>query len=140
MHKEIKKFLNNSHLLTLSVLDSSDLNSLEVYSANCYYVFYEECLSLIFKSEAASKHIQLAEVNPLVGVSVAKDSSHLADIEGVQIKAEFKKAKEAEIKAYYKRFPFARLGGGEIFSLEIYFAKYTNNKLLLKEKLTYVKD
>ena len=34
----------------------------------------------------------------------------------------------------------AELGGGAVFALDIYFAKYTDNRLLLQKKLTYIKD
>lgn len=135
MHEKIRSFIKDAHLLALSIIE----NDYEIYSASCYYAFFASNLSLIFKSDTTSKHIQLAIKNPKVGVIIAKDSNALSHIEGVQIKAKFREADDLEKNFYNKKFPFARLGNGEIFALEIYFAKYTNNQLLLKEKLTFVK-
>ncbi|TLD80675.1 hypothetical protein LS70_008885 [Helicobacter sp. MIT 11-5569] len=137
MDEKIKKFLANSHLLTLSVIDcEQDLAAIGVYSASCYYAFMVE--SLLIKSSADSKHIKLAELNPNISVTIAKDSKNLSKIEGIQIKAYFRKALAKEKKAYYARFPFARLGSGEIFALDILWAKYTNNALL--KKVIYIKE
>ncbi|WP_279128510.1 hypothetical protein [Helicobacter winghamensis] len=139
MEDRIKAFIAKQHLLTLSVIDSTDTH-LSVYGASCYYAFVKENLSLCFKSDSNSKHIKLAYVNPSVGVIIAKDSNALTHLKGVQIKATFRNATQQEQSFYYKKFPFARLGSGEIFALDIYFAKYTDNQLLLQKKLTYTKE
>ena len=135
MDKRIKNFLKDEHLLCLSVCDENG-----VYPSSCYYVFCEENLSLCFKSDKDSKHIQLAKQNPKISANIHKDSKILGLLKGVQIKATFRNATQCEEALYYKRFPFARLGNGEVFALVIDFAKYTDNKLLLKEKLTYIKE
>lgn len=139
MNERIKNFIKNHHLLSLAVVEENS-NRVEVYSASCYYAFDEKNLSLLFKSECDSKHIQLCVLNPKVGVIIAKDSKKLADIQGLQIKALFQPATKEQKSIYYALYPFAKLGSGEIYSLEILWAKYTDNHLLLKEKLTYIKE
>lgn len=138
MNEKIKDFIRKQHLLSLSVIEK-DSSLLEVYSASCYYVFDEENLCLLFKSAQDSKHIQLCTLNPKVGVIIAKDSKNLGNIQGLQIKAFFKQTTQAQKNLYYATYPFARLGKGEIFALEILWAKYTDNKLLLSEKLIFVR-
>ncbi|MCI5967927.1 hypothetical protein [Helicobacter sp.] len=140
MDDRIKAFITKQHLLALSVIDNTDSTHLSVYSASCYYAFVKENLSLCFKSDSNSKHIKLAYVNPSVGVIIAKDSNTLTHLKGVQIQATFRNATQQEQGVYYDKFPFARLGSGEIFALDIDFAKYTNNQLLLQKKLTYTKE
>ena len=140
MNDKIREFIAKQHLLTLSVVDDMDSHSLGVYNASCYYAFFAPNLSLCFKSDSNSKHVRLAYANPNVAAVIAKDSDALINLKGVQIKAYFRNAKKEEKSAYYKRFPFAKLGGGEIFALDIYFAKYTDNQLLLQKKLTYTKE
>ena len=134
MNEKIKSFIRRNQLLALSVVEND-----EVYSASCYYAFDEECISLVFKSQKESKHIQLALVNPKVGVIIAQDAKKIGLLQGVQIKALFKRASTPQEKLYYQKFPFAKLGEGEVFALEILWTKYTDNKLLLKEKLTFKK-
>lgn len=140
MHEKIRAFIESAHLLSLSAIDARDSKEIGVYGASCYYTFFVPTLSLCFKSALDSKHIQLATRNPNLSVIIAKDSKHLAEIEGVQIKAYFRTSSKEEQSAYYTRFPFARLGNGAVFALEILYAKYTNNQLLQKEKLTYIKE
>ncbi len=152
MDARMRDFLERSHLMSLSVVECIEESAEsvkcndkqesfkiqnDVYCASCYYAFCAESLSLCFKSDEESRHIKLAEENPYVGVIVAKDSKVLGAIEGLQIKAYFKGATLAEEKIYYAKFPFAKLGHGRVFALKILWAKYTNNALLLQEKLIY---
>ncbi|WP_297812169.1 hypothetical protein [uncultured Helicobacter sp.] len=139
MNAKIKEFIKNNHLLSLSVLEENSL-AFEVYSASCYYAFDEVNFNLLFKSAQDSKHIKLCALNPRVGVIIAKDSKNLAHIQGLQIKAFFKPVTKEQRSIYYALYPFAKLGSGEIYALEILWAKYTDNRLLLKEKLTYIKE
>ncbi|WP_104722063.1 hypothetical protein [Helicobacter mesocricetorum] len=136
MDAKIKDFVSNHHLLALSVLD----NQQEIYTASCYYAFNEERLSLIFKSSQDCKHIQLAKSHPKVGVIIAEDSKNLRLIKGLQIKALFRDAQKSEVTLYYKNFPYALLAGGGVFGLDILWAKYTDNTLLLEDKLTYTRN
>ncbi|WP_290455750.1 hypothetical protein, partial [Helicobacter rodentium] len=100
MNERIKNFIKNHHLLSLAVVEEKS-KTLEVYSASCYYAFDEAKLSLLFKSECDSKHIQLCILNPKVGVIIAKDSKKLVDIQGLQIKALFKPAIKEQKSIYY---------------------------------------
>ena len=139
MDDRIKAFLTAQHLLTVSAVDCVDAIHCGVYSASCYYVFCSAQLSLCFKSVPSAKHIQLASINPDVGVVIAQDGA-LKFLKGVQIKAVFRDSTQEEQQLYYKKFPFAKLGSGKIFSLGIYFAKYTDNQLFLQKKITYTKE
>ena len=147
MDERIQTFIAREKVLALSVIECDSNQGeiatdkgLRVYGASCYYAFFVPNLSLCFKSALDSKHIQLARRNPNVSVIIAKDSRVLGNIQGVQIQARFRDSTQEEERAYYARFPFAKLGGGAVFALDIYFAKYTDNRLLLQKKLTYIKD
>lgn len=136
MDAKIKDFVSKNHLLALSVLD----NQQEIYTASCYYAFCEKYISLVFKSMQDCKHIQFAKCNPKVGVIIAADSKKLHLIKGLQIKASFRESLEKEKSLYYKRFPYALLGNGEVFTLDILWAKYTDNTLLIEKKLIYQRN
>ncbi|CAM2978848.1 hypothetical protein [Helicobacter burdigaliensis] len=129
-------FIKKNHLLSLSMVESSA----EVYCISAYYAFCEENLSLVFKSDSSTKHIALLEQNQNAGVIIAKDSKNLLDIEGLQIKALFQEASKIEKKAYYSKFPFARAVSGNVYALQILWAKYTNNKFVSKNKMIFIKD
>ncbi|EAI8624363.1 hypothetical protein I9Q28_00500 [Campylobacter lari] len=132
MDERIKKFIYSQKLLTLSVQDND-----EIYCASCYYAFDDKNLALIFASEEHTKHIQLSYKNPKVGVNIALDTNIINLIKGVQIKAIFRKATAEQEKIYYEKFPFAKLAKACIFALNIQWAKYTDNKILLSKKLEF---
>lgn len=136
MDQKILNFIAKNHLLTFSVRDEDE----GVYIANCYYALDEKDYCLLIKSALDSKHIKLATQNPHIGISIAKDSKKLILIKGVQIKALFKQATNEQKSLYYSQFPFAKLASGEIFALELFWIKYTDNGLLLSEKLFYQKE
>ncbi|HIV48734.1 hypothetical protein [uncultured Helicobacter sp.] len=155
MHPAIKDFLHTQHLLALSVLqpyrdlqtlDSQEvcephtLDSVWIHSANCFYAFDETNYALVFKSEPHTRHIQLATRYPNVSATIATNTLKIAKIKGLQIQARFTTATQAQEEIYYARFPFARLGAGEIYALEILYAKYTNNALGLSKKLEFHKN
>ncbi|RAX55161.1 hypothetical protein CCY99_00230 [Helicobacter sp. 16-1353] len=139
MDNRIKDFIAKNNLLSFSVIEENNGNY-EIYCASCYYAFDVANLSLIIKSDIETKHIKLAMINPNIGIIIAKDSKNLGLLKGVQIKAIFKKAQKNQANLYYKSFPFATFGVGEIFSLDIVWAKYTDNKLLLSKKLIYTRE
>ncbi|EAI3905430.1 MULTISPECIES: hypothetical protein [Campylobacter] len=132
MDERIKKFIYSQKLLTLSVQDND-----EIYCASCYYTFDDKNLALIFASEEHTRHIQLSYKNPKVGVNIALDTNIINLIKGVQIKAIFRKATAEQEKIYYEKFPFAKLAKACIFALNIQWAKYTDNKILLSKKLEF---
>ncbi|HEC1748748.1 hypothetical protein L8W40_02855 [Campylobacter sp. IFREMER_LSEM_CL1846] len=132
MDERIKKFIHSQKLLTLSVQDND-----EIYCASCYYTFDDKNLALIFASEEHTRHIQLSYKNPKVGVNIALDTNIINLIKGVQIKAIFRKATAKQEKIYYEKFPFAKLAKACIFALNIQWAKYTDNKILLSKKLEF---
>ncbi|HEC1797266.1 TPA: hypothetical protein R1763_000688 [Campylobacter lari] len=132
MDERIKKFIHSQKLLTLSVQDND-----EIYCASCYYTFDDKNLALIFASEEHTRHIRLSYKNPKVGVNIALDTNIINLIKGVQIKAIFRKATAEQEKIYYEKFPFAKLAKACIFTLNIQWAKYTDNKILLSKKLEF---
>ncbi len=132
MQQVMRDFLDSRHLLSMGVMDEDG-----VYMANCFYAFDEEELALIIKSNQDTRHIQLASINPSIGVSVALDTKNLSKIKGLQIKAQMAKATLREENIYYQKYPFARWIKGDVFALRILWAKYTNNTALSRTKIQY---
>lgn len=123
MDTKIKDFLSQNKLLCWAMQDDGG-----VWCANAFYAFDELNLSLIIASHTDTRHIKLAQKNPLVSVNVAKFSA-IAFLKGVQIKALCEKASKAQEKLYYARFPFAKIMKGQCFALNIRYAKFTDNAL-----------
>ncbi|AJC84285.1 pyridoxine 5'-phosphate oxidase family protein [Campylobacter peloridis] len=133
MDERIKNFIRSQKLLNLSMIDEDN----GVYCASCYYAFDEKALALVFASKEHTKHIKLSYKNPKVAISIALDTDIINLIKGVQIKAKFSKASKEQENLYFQKFPFAKFSKASIFSLQIQWAKYTDNKILLAKKLEF---
>lgn len=122
MDEKMKSYLAQNTLLSWSMRDEDG----GVYCANAFYAFDEADLALIISSCEDTKHIKLAYKEPLVGVNIAKISS-IATLKGMQIKAKFAVASEKQREIYLAKFPFARLSKAAYYTLNIDWAKFTNN-------------
>ncbi|MCR6587967.1 hypothetical protein [Campylobacter insulaenigrae] len=133
MHKQIQDFILSQKVLHLGIID----DDCGVYCASCYYAFDALNITLIFASHNNTKHIQLASKHPNISVSIACDNKSICLIKGIQAKAYFTKANKKQEKIYFDRFPFAKFTEANLYSLEIYWAKYTDNKKLFCKKLEF---
>ncbi|MGX3098844.1 hypothetical protein [Helicobacter sp. 23-1046] len=147
MDTRLKKFLTKQYCLSLSVREPQVRESKEnqkskafcggVHSASCFYAFDEENLTLIIKSEPTTRHIQLAQTFSIVGINIAKSTLKLLAIKGAQIRAQFGNATKEQERLYYQKFPYAKALSGEIYALEILWAKYSDNKFFGKTKVEF---
>lgn len=133
MHEKIQDFILSQKVLSLGILDDDQ----GVYCASCYYAFDVKNLALIFASHSHTKHIQLACKYPHVAANIAYDNNTLKFIKGLQIKAIFKEATKEQEKIYFKKFAFAKFSDANLYVLEIQWAKYTDNQILLNKKLEF---
>ncbi|MBZ7934941.1 hypothetical protein H2259_07185 [Campylobacter sp. RM10532] len=134
MDEKILDFIKNEQLLSWSMIDDSG-----VYTASAFYVFDEKNLSLIIASHEQTKHIQLAFKNPSVAVNIAKENK-IAFLKGIQAKAEFKYANKEQEKMYFSKFSFAKFDKkARIYTLDLIWAKLTDNTLGLVKKIEFLK-
>ena len=136
--ERISSFLSSQTTLTLAV---STNNS--PYCANCFYAFVKDENLLVFKSKPETTHVQVAFKNPYVAGTVTPDVLEKTRVQGIQFTGKiissdkniFNKAKNA----YYSKFPFALAFSGEIFIIELFTLKYTDNKLGFGKRLEWKK-
>ncbi|TQR33694.1 hypothetical protein DMB92_02060 [Campylobacter sp. MIT 99-7217] len=133
MPQKILDYIQKMRLLSWAMQDENG-----VYIANAFYAFDEENFAFIIASHENTKHIHLARLNPNIAINIAEDS-FIATLKGLQIKASFKEANLKQTKIYHQKFPFAKLGNAKCFSLEMLYAKMTDNTSL-KAKLQWQKD
>ncbi len=130
----IIKFINTHHVLTLSTCKDNI-----PYTANCFYVYDEELNAFIFTSDHDTKHISDVLVNQVVSGSVVLETKVIGKIRGLQFQGvmheplghALKKVK----KAYLKRFPVAMLMKTTLWTVELTYLKYTDNRLGFGKKL-----
>lgn len=125
------KFIQGSKLLAWAMCDEDG-----VYTASAFYAFDEKNLALIIASNEGSRHIALAKLKPFVAINIAK-LDKIAFLKGIQAKALFQVADERQAGLYYAKFPFASLHKSGIYALNLLWAKFTDNTLMLEKKLEF---
>jgi uncharacterized protein YhbP (UPF0306 family) len=137
--KKIIEFIKEHHVLTLA----TSVNDIP-YCANCFYVFLEEENLLVFSSDEETKHIQDVLQNDKVAGSVVLETSVVGKIQGIQFNGTlFLPGGELKTKAYknyIKKYPFAQLMKTKLWTLELNFIKFTDNRLGFGKKLIWRKD
>jgi uncharacterized protein YhbP (UPF0306 family) len=134
---KIKEFIKKHHVLTLATC-----NKEFPYCANCFYVYNEEKNYFICLSEKKTKHVQDLSYTNKVAVNIVLETNIVDKIQGAQINAEMRKPKdEEELKStkrnYLKRFPYAIFSNSDIWIIEPYYIKYTDNRLGFGEKIIW---
>ena len=137
--KRITDFIKNHHVFTLATS-----NKVIPYCANCFYAYDEENNRFICLSDYETKHIKDLEITNKVALSIVLETEQVGKIQGLQINARMRtpaneKEKKTAKKLYLKRFPYAIISNTQIWIIEPYFMKYTNNKLGFGKKLIWGK-
>lgn len=130
LDNRIITFLKKMNLLTFCVSQDN-----EPYCANAFYAFDEEKNRIIIASSTSTKHIKIAQENPIVAINIALDTKVLAKIKGLQIKAKFSNGDENARRIYLQKYPFAKMLIFEIFVLDILWVKYVDNTLGFGKKI-----
>lgn len=136
--KRIIEFINKHHVLTLS----TSRNNIP-YSANCFYVYFEDENMLVFTTDHKTKHAQDAVENQMVSGSIVLETNVVGKIQGVQFQGKMYEPEEELLKKvkakYLKRFPVAMLMKTNLWVVELSFLKFTDNRLGFGKKLIWEK-
>lgn len=132
----ITKFIKKHHVLTLSTCINS-----KSWCCNCFYVFVEDEVSLLFTSEFKSKHIDMVLENPIVSGSIVLETKIIGNIQGIQFTGNLLKVNDEDYKKYkikyLKRFPFAVVVKTELWLIKLDYIKMTDNRLGFGKKLIW---
>lgn len=136
MDKKILNYIKKNKVLTMA----TSVNH-QPYCAICFYVFDEQNNSLVFLSDATTKHITDAITNKKVAGTITTEVVTVAKIQGIQFTGEFvNPTKEQEIHfydKYYSKFPFAKAKPSPIWGIELFSIKMTDNTLGFGKKLMW---
>jgi len=99
---------------------------------------------LVFKSDRSTNHITQALLNDKVAGTIVPDLYKTGTIKGIQFTGRFiapeTELLEAAKKKYYKKFPFAAAVDGEIWIIELFRIKMTDNTLGVGKKINWEKE
>ena len=137
--KRIVEFINKHHVLTLA----TSRNNIP-YSANCFYVFFEDENMLVFTSDHNTKHAQDALKQNIAAGSIVLETNVVGKIQGVQFQGKMYEPPNDLLKRvkarYLKRFPVAMLMKTNLWVVELGFLKFTDNRLGFGKKLIWGKE
>jgi hypothetical protein len=109
------------------------------HCASCFYVFWEEECSLVFKSDPVTRHIREALLNNQVAGTIVPDRLSPMSVQGIQFSGIFVSSEKIILKkantVYYTKYPFARLHKGCIFLVRIREIKMTETRNGIRKKI-----
>ncbi len=137
--QRIIEFIHKHHVLILATSNNGI-----PYCANCFYVYDEEENKLIFTSDYETKHIQDVLKQNIVAGSVVLETNVIGKIQGIQFQGKMTEPKDKDLKKakskYLKRFPVAMLMKTNLWTVELTFLKFTDNRLGFGKKLIWGKE
>ncbi len=139
MDKKIINFINEHHVLTLATSVGN-----KPYVSNCFYIYLEDENMFVCTSDKTTKHIKDVEQNKFVGASIILETKQIGKIQGLQINGIMIEAKDDLLwkckKRYLLKYPYAVLKLTTMWTIEINFAKLTDNRLGFGKKLIWEKS
>ncbi len=136
--QQIVHFLNKQHVLTLCAG-----NGIDMWCANCFYVFDAERMALWLMTETHTRHGELMLQNSRVVGTIAPKPKTIALIRGVQYSAEAVMLSGDEERfaraRYCKRFPIAKVMKAPVWQLNLQEVKMTDNTLGFGKKLHWAR-
>ncbi|ENN8408666.1 YhbP family protein [Serratia marcescens] len=137
--QQIADFIGKQHVLTLCAGDGLDM-----WCANCFYVFDAATMALWLMTEPHTRHGGLMLNNGRVVGTIAPKPKSIALIRGVQYRAEAMLLSGEEAEAararYCKRFPIARAMKASVWRLDLHEVKMTDNTLGFGKKLHWARS
>ncbi|CDG47640.1 YhbP family protein [Serratia symbiotica] len=145
--EHIRQFICKQHLLTICASSGAKMcgtgsGMMDMWCANCFYVFDAELMALWLMTETHTRHGALMLENSRVVGTIAPKPKAIALICGVQYRAEaVLLSGDGETLArtrYGKRFPIARTMPAPMWRLDLQEVKMTDNSLGFGTKLHWV--
>ena len=132
----IIKFFRKHHVLTIATTVEN-----EPWCANCFYVYLEEENTLVFTTDADTRHGKEFLKNPLVAGSVVLETMIIGKIRGIQFQGMISEPEGELISkakwAYLKKFPPAALMDTHLWVVKLTHIKMTDNRLGFGKKLIW---
>ncbi len=131
--KPIIKFIERHHVLTLATTSAEGIP----YCAACFYAYDKERNLLIFTSSAETCHAKQMVERSDVACAITLETRIVGKIQGLQICGKAQRGDEEARRTYLKRFPYAAVMPLELWAIEPYFMKLTDNTLGFGKKLIW---
>ncbi len=139
VERRIIRFFRKHHVLTIATSAGT-----EPWCANCFYVYLVDENSIVFTTDADTRHGKEFIVNPVVAGSVVLETMLVGKIRGIQFQGIVSEPAgellEKAKSAYLKRFPVAALMDTRLWIVKLTHIKMTDNRLGFGKKLIWAQD
>lgn len=138
MDERIVAFIEEHHVFTLAVVNQN-----VPWTATCFYVYLKDSNQFVFTSDHDTRHIRdfLQSPSKEVAGNITLETKITGKIRGIQFSGIMDELDGTELtvakEAYLARFPIARLAKLNLWKLEPYFIKMTDNRLGFGKKLLW---
>jgi uncharacterized protein len=132
------RFIKKHHTMSLAT-SSKNIP----WCCSCFYVYDEKENKFIVTSATDTRHVSEFLAQPEVSGTIALETLIVGKIQGIQFSGSVKKLSDQEVEhaksAYIKRFPVAAFSELTLWSIKIYYIKFTHNQLGFGKKLIWSK-
>lgn len=108
-------------------------------ACSLFYAYMSARTLFVVASDEKTEHMGNATINPQVAATIVLETKTVGKIEGLQIKAQMRRADEAETKAYFETFPYARVMNPTLWAVVPHHMKLTDNRLGFGKKLIWTR-
>jgi len=140
MDREIINFIQQQHIATVCCSDDQG----NPFCFSCMYAFNEQEGLLYFKSEASAQHCLLLARRPTVAGTILPDKINMLAIKGLQFSGRVILTKETlplqPGKEYHKKYPFALVMPGEVFTISFISIKMTDKSRGISRKVVWHRE
>ena len=131
--KRITSFIARHHVLTLATATTDGIP----YCAACFYAYDKERNVIVFTSDDNTCHAQQMVANANVACAINLETRVVGKVQGLQICGVVRRGETEDRAVYIKRFPYAAVAPLNIWVVEPYFMKLTDNTLGFGKKLIW---
>ncbi|HEX6916232.1 MAG TPA: pyridoxamine 5'-phosphate oxidase family protein [Chitinophagaceae bacterium] len=139
MNHHIAEFISAQTVMTIATVDAG-----LPHCAMCFYVFMEDSNTIVFKSKPTTQHVQQAKQNNQVAGTILPDKLNPGKTSGIQFTGIFRETSDElhdpASKAYYRKYPFAAVVPGEIWTIELTSVVFTDAMLGFGKKRTWERN
>lgn len=137
MKDRIDKYIGKQTCATICCVDEQG----NPYCFNCFYSYDSGKALLFYKSSSDTQHQLWLSKNPSVAGTILPDRLNLLQVKGVQFTGIVLSGNHPMVanasSHYHKKHPVALAIKGEIWAIQIYSIKFTDNSLGFGKKLTW---
>jgi len=136
--EKILHYIRVHHQMTISVIHNN-----ESWSANCFYVFDDEEISLIFVSDPKTRHASGFIETSKVSGTISDVTENIIEIKGIQFSGVVESLENEELKIsrkkFTRKFPLAKIKQIKFWKIKLDYIKMTDNKLLFASKTSWLR-